>query len=208
MRPVIYIQADKHTSIHHVVVRAGDLCSIYCKDKKIKYEAEQTVVCRLKEADDGSKQTASILWLISKLDKTLTCEVEFENIGETEFIFSVDFGKKKKKGRMLKMCIVAGVTFAGSVFAIMTYNEDVSTMGVFEKISGIFGYGEKGVHLLAAGYAVGIAAGIILFFNHFGKRRLSSDPTPMEVEMEKYESDIDDTLIKKNSRRGKSLDHC
>ena len=49
MRPVIYIQADKHTSIHHAVVRAGDLCSIYCKDKKIKYEAEQTVVCRLKK---------------------------------------------------------------------------------------------------------------------------------------------------------------
>ena len=63
------------------------------------------------------------------------------------------------------------------------------------------------MRILACGYAAGIAAGIILFFNHFGKKKLTRDPTPMEVEMDKYEQDVDDTLIKKESREGSSFEH-
>lgn len=32
-------------------------------------------------------------------------------------------------------------------------------------------------------YAIGLALGIIIFYNHFGGKRLSSDPTPLEVQM-------------------------
>lgn len=206
MRAVIYIQADKHTLIRHTKILAKDLCSIYCADEALKQKAENTVVYQLKNSEDGEKKTASVLWLISKLDEALAGAADFENIGEADFIFSVDLGKKKIKRRWQKIAMVSAITFAGSVFAIMTYNEDVSSVDVFRKISDVFGRGEKGVRLLAAGYAIGIAAGIILFFNHFGKRRLTSDPTPMEVEMEKYEADVEDTMIKRNARQGKSLE--
>lgn len=208
MRPVIYIQADKHSLIRHQTVRAKDLCKIYCRDKALAQAAGEVVVCRLGASDDRSKKTASALWLISCMDQALSGICDFENIGEAEFVFSADMDTKRKKGRLLKIILVAAVTFAGSVFAIMTYNEDVSSMDVFAKISDFFGAGKKGVKMLAAGYAVGIAAGIVVFFNHFGKRRLTKEPTPMEVEMEKYEADIEDTLIKKNSREGKMPDGC
>ena len=35
--------------------------------------------------------------------------------------------------------------------------------------------------------ALGLAGGIIIFFNHIGKRRITHDPTPIEVSMRKYE---------------------
>ena len=41
---------------------------------------------------------------------------------------------------------------------------------------------------------------------HFGKKRLSVDPTPMEVEMRLYENDIQTTLVETYSRKEKELD--
>ena len=54
-------------------------------------------------------------------------------------------------------------------------------------------------------YSIGIALGILIFFNHFGKKRFSVDPTPMEVEMRLYENDIQTTLIENYSRQGKEV---
>ena len=49
-------------------------------------------------------------------------------------------------------------------------------------------------------------AGILVFFNHFGRKRFSVDPTPMEVEMRLYENDILTTLVENYSRKGKEVD--
>ncbi|MEE0884349.1 MAG: stage V sporulation protein AA, partial [Faecalimonas sp.] len=56
------------------------------------------------------------------------------------------------------------------------------------------------------GYSVGLVAGILVFFNHFGKKKISVDPTPIEVEMRLYENDIQTTVIAEYSRKGQELD--
>ncbi len=43
------------------------------------------------------------------------------------------------------------------------------------------------------------------FFNHLGKKRLSVNATPMEVEMRLYENDIQTTLVETYSRKEKEL---
>ena len=48
--------------------------------------------------------------------------------------------------------------------------------------------------------------GILVFFNHFGKKRFSADPTPIEVEMRTYENEIQSTLIEAYSRKEKEID--
>ena len=55
-------------------------------------------------------------------------------------------------------------------------------------------------------YSIGIIIGILVFFNHFGRKRFSVDPTPMEVEMRLYENDIQTTLVENYSRKGKEVD--
>jgi stage V sporulation protein AA len=44
-------------------------------------------------------------------------------------------------------------------------------------------------------YSIGLAAGITIFYNHIGGKRLTSDPTPLEVEMRNYESDVNKAII-------------
>lgn len=55
-------------------------------------------------------------------------------------------------------------------------------------------------------YSIGLAVGIILFFNHIGGRRITKDPTPIEVEMRIYERDVNDALIETADREGKTID--
>ena len=59
---------------------------------------------------------------------------------------------------------------------------------------------------LEVGYALGLGVGIIVFYNHFGPKKLSKDPTPIEVEMRKYETDINKALIDGHNRQNGKLD--
>ena len=63
-----------------------------------------------------------------------------------------------------------------------------------------------GLNILEVSYSVGLAAGIIIFFNHIGGRRITKDPTPIEVAMKGYEKDVDMTLIEMAGREGKEID--
>ena len=59
------------------------------------------------------------------------------------------------------------------------------------------------LNALEVSYSVGLAAGIIIFFNHVGGRRITKDPTPIEVAMRNYEEDVDKALIATAEREGK-----
>ena len=54
--------------------------------------------------------------------------------------------------------------------------------------------------MLEASYSVGLGVGILIYFNHFGKKKMTADPTPLEIEMRLYEDQINDTLIEGDSR--------
>ena len=90
---------------------------------------------------------------------------------------------------------------------IMAFNNDVDVSRLFNQIyEWMTGQQSSGYTMLEIWYSIGIALGILIFFNHFGKKRFSVDPTPMEVEMRLYENDIQTTLIENYSRKGKEVD--
>ena len=60
----------------------------------------------------------------------------------------------------------------------------------------------QGVSVLEISYSIGLALGIILFFNHFGRKKITSDPTPIEVEMYKYETDVNAAIVETAEREG------
>ena len=60
--------------------------------------------------------------------------------------------------------------------------------------------------LIEISYSIGIAIGILVFFNHFGKKRFTVDPTPLEVQMRQYENDIQTALVEDAARKGKEID--
>ena len=42
---------------------------------------------------------------------------------------------------------------------------------------------------------------VVFFFNHFGKWKITEDPTPMEVEMRAYEEQVDQTILEMENRK-------
>ena len=64
----------------------------------------------------------------------------------------------------------------------------------------------SGFTVLEGSYSVGLALGILVFFNHFSKWKLNTDPTPLEVEMRTYEDNISKTLIQNAERKEQDID--
>ena len=89
----------------------------------------------------------------------------------------------------------------------MAFHNDIGLTEVFQKFyTQIMGSEKPLFSELEFSYTIGIAAGILVFFNHFGKKKFTVDPTPMEVEMRLYENDIQTTLLETYSRKEKELD--
>ena len=135
-------------------------------------------------------------------------EIEVQNLGEQDFI--ITYEEQQSVGRVwhiLKTSQVVLISFMGAAFSIMAFNNDVGVTKMFSQIYELVtGIKSDGFTVLEFTYSIGIAIGILTFFNHFGKRRFSVDPTPIEVEMRLYENDLQTTLIENISRKEQELD--
>ena len=102
---------------------------------------------------------------------------------------------------------LGAAAFFGAAFAIMTFNNDANVTDVFAKFyEMIIGTRADGPTILEASYSVGLALGILLFFNHFASWKITVDPTPIEVEMRLYEENLNKTLIKNGGRKESGVD--
>ena len=131
--------------------------------------------------------------------------VDVTHMGEADFVITFeDPAKKNGAVSVLKTVLVSLVAFFGMGFSIMTFHTDVDVAGLFEKIYEQFtGNPSSGFTVLEVMYSVGIGIGVVFFFNHFGRRRITEDPTPMEVQMRLYEDDVDSTIIEQERRKEK-----
>ena len=123
--------------------------------------------------------------------------VDVTHIGEANFILTYETQKHAHQFySWLKTIFVSLVTFFGGAFSIMTFNTDVDTAGLFTKVyEQITGRVSNGKTILELSYSIGIGLGVVFFFNHFGGRKITEDPTPMEVEMRVYEDDVNKTPL-------------
>lgn len=89
----------------------------------------------------------------------------------------------------------------------MSFNNDIGITELFGKFYyQVTGEETTGFTELEISYCLGLAVGIIVFFNHFGKKKITPDPTPIQVQLRKYEEDADTTFIENAGRGGKEND--
>ena len=55
-------------------------------------------------------------------------------------------------------------------------------------------------------YSIGLALGVFLFFNHVPGKKVTNEPTPIQVQMRLYEQDVNQTFLLCASRKGEELD--
>ena len=195
MKETLYIQIQKSIHIDKPTLYVSDIGELFCQDKTIENEISHIVLKNLKDKK-GIRICMNAIDVVKEIQSKYP-DVDVNSIGEPEFI--VEYAVHKPRPRVLELAIVffvAAFTFLGSMYAIMAYNNDVGTVEIFENVYeflGLSDYSDNNV--LEIAYGIGLALGIIVFYNHFGSFKITKDPTPIQVEMDKYQKDIDDTLI-------------
>src|SRR5690625_2918578 len=113
-------------------------------------------------------------------------QLEIDSLGEDQVILHLETPRKLPP--FILVVFVWTLLFIGSGLTIMNFHEDVGMSDVHQRLYTIL-TGEEQEHplLLQIPYSIGIGAGMILFFNHFFKKRLSKEPSPLELEVHQYE---------------------
>lgn len=205
MNKTLYLKIEQANETKKTSVTIGDIAKMEC--------SEQFILNRLKteklfsmDSGKNSRRIVSVLYVIQKIHEIYP-ELEVQNLGETDFVVSYRPKKQPAIWEKCKIAFVCAMSFFGSMFAMMTFNEDVSTHESFVKVyEWVMGYEPNGVTVLEITYSIGVSVGIIIFFNHLGKKYLTDDPSPVEVEMAGYEQQVNQSLIKQVGRRGKEKD--
>ena len=204
MSTTLYLKFEKNNEVSKKHVCLGDVSTIWCTDKTITSKINTIKLLNIKE-DKHRRYAFSVMKIIELINQEYP-NVEVQNIGEPDFI--IDYENKDKQKHALnrilnaiKIVLICLITMFGSIYAIMAYNNDVAVSEVFEKAYMIFlGDTGQGHMIIETMYSIGLTLGIIIFYNHFGGKKITNDPTPLEVEMHTLESDIDDSLISRSSR--------
>lgn len=205
----VYIKAERNTEVTKPDVTLGDVLQMECVDSSVVSRLKTVKLMKFHSTDKKHQNRAavSILKVIELIHREYP-NLDVQNLGEQDFI--VTYEAQRTAGglaHILKAAAVVLVSFIGAAFSIMSFNNDVSVTKMFAQIYELVtGAPSDGFTVLELSYSIGIIIGILTFFNHFGRKRFSVDPTPMEVEMRLYENDLQTTLIENISRKEKELD--
>jgi stage V sporulation protein AA len=202
----VYLKCDKDAEVKTDDVYLKDLCSLRCSDSEVSAKLKAIKVHHFGK-DGMNRCVISVTHIIALMENTCP-NISVEVLGEVDVLVEkVSVVQEKNWQIWIKIVLVCLVTFFGTSFTIMAYHNDIGIQDVFREVYRIFmGRNPDGINVLEVSYSIGLALGIILFFNHVGKRRITKDPTPIEVAMRNYERDVNDALIETAEREGKEID--
>lgn len=202
----VYLKLDQITELTHKDILLRDVAQVLCRDPKIENRCRAMKIMTVKE-ERHRRYVMSALDVIAGLEK-LDPAIQVENVGETDFVVAYKPSSPPMYAwQWSKTFFVCLVCFFGAAFAIMTFNNDVNVTDVFQEVYQlVMGHSPSGPTVLEAGYCIGLAVGIVLFFNHFSSIKLNTDPTPLEVEMRLYEDNIVKTVVANEERKEKKID--
>ena len=202
----LYIKGDRDVEVTKPDVALGDILTLECSDKTVLPKVGTIKILKFRK-EGQHRCVVSVLRIIACIHEKYP-GIEIQNMGETDIIVTYEEQKTPPLAwHILKTTFVVAVTFCGAAFSIMAFNNDVDVTKLFSQMYELVtGQRTDGFTILEITYSIGLTAGILIFFNHFGKKRFTVDPTPMEVQMRLYENDIQTTLIEDASRRGDELD--
>lgn len=203
MSDTLYIQVDKNVEVHHPHVYLQDVVKLSCSNTKVLNRLRVMPVANLDPEKPG-RYVLSVMDLIGEIQKKEP-DLDITPIGESDFILTYEEEKHMHKiYNWIKALFVCLVSFFGTGFGIMTYNNDVDIGTLFGQLyEQVTGTASSGFTVLEITYSIGIGLGAIFFFNHFGSMKITSDPTPMQVKMRLYEDDVNTTITEDVARKGK-----
>ncbi len=206
MNQIIYIKATQHAQLEKPEVALKDFITIYTVDEDIKNYI-LSIPFHTFHPTGKQQLIVSILKIIEIITSQFP-NAEIKNIGEEDIILTyAPVSKNEKAKECIFTIFICLVAFFGGGYAIMAYNTDAGAKELFTYLSMLFlGNATDGVTCLVITYSIGLTVGMILFFNHFGNKKITKDPTPLEIQMRLYENDLSTTIISDAERKGEAID--
>ena len=202
----IYLKMDAKIKLSKDIVSTGDLGKIYCKESSVVSKIKTLPIYRFQKSDHNRCVIGvlKVIELIQREYPNYTVDI----VGETESIVEK---VSDKPGLTLwvyvKITFVSAICFFGTMYTIMSYHNEISIIELFEDIYTMAtGMESDGFTALEAAYSIGLSVGIIIFYNHIGKRKLTPDPSPVSVEMRTYEDDVNRSIVELANREEKTID--
>ncbi len=206
----LYFALEQSTLVSSRKIHIEDIATLYCRDKDIYHKIARTEVATIPDCEEG-QIVVTAMKLIQLISTTFE-NIHVESIGNSETIVYYknlkDGAKTKSKTKAVFLMFLA---FVGTGFSIMSYNEDAGTrdilLNVYELFTGTSpGSNTREVLLGFITYSIGLALGMITFFNHGINSKKVDDPSPLQVQMRLYEQDVNQCIIIDSSREKKTLD--
>lgn len=188
MEEIVYIRFKKSIQVEGLKeIKLKDIALISTKSKK-KSALEQTKIYQITIKDHNIIIIDSF-FVIDYLNK-VNEDLEFQSIGPIQTIIRVEQSKQKPP-----ILIVAGVwliLFIGTAMTIMNFHYDVSMQEVQQKLHYLLTGKENKFPLwIQIPYSLGLGVGMLLFLNHWFKKKINEEPSPLEVELFNYQQDLD-----------------
>lgn len=206
MNKTVYLNLAQISEVHSKDVYLKDVAKLYCDDSCVANRCNALKIKTIK-LDRKKRYVETVLDVIKKIQE-MDATIQINNVGEVDFI--IDYQPQKPPNHVyqwVKTIFVCLICFFGAAFAIMTFNNDVNVGDVFKEIYRlVMGTESDGFTIIELTYSIGLALGIIVFFNHFSRFKLNTDPTPLEVEMRLYEDNANKTLIQNDGRKESGID--
>lgn len=211
MAGTVYIKLEQKTQLMKPDVTVGDLGTVFCKDLNVQSYVKTIQLHKFLNVKSTAKNPNRVI--ISVLQVVKLIQEKYPgytviNLGEADAVVELVKVKKQKNIFMwIKVILICLICFFGTAFTIIAFHNDIGITAVFAKFyENVTGNESRGFSVLEVSYTVGLASGMCIFFNHIGGRRLTKDPTPIEVEMRIYEDEVNRALIATAEREGKEID--
>lgn len=188
---IVYIRMKKytHASVNQSV-KLQDVAFI-STSSLLEEGLEHTPIYQISKKDNHIVVIDSFL-VIKHLNK-LYPKLEFQLIGPSETIIHVK--QPEKKPSIILVSFVWILLFIGTGMTIMNFHYDVSMQEVHQKLHYLFTGKQNDYPLwIQVPYSFGLGLGMILFFNHWFKKKFNEEPSPLEVELFNYQQNIKDYL--------------
>ncbi|PLT34813.1 stage V sporulation protein AA [Bacillus sp. V5-8f] len=161
-----------------------------------KIVGPHSLAAELKEIDlltvtheDNNIIIVDIIQMIDKI-REINPDIEVQAVGPSHTIIEVVLEAKKVPwGMFIGVWLLL---FIGAAITIMNFHVDVSMQTVHQNLFKIItGREDSKPLLIQIPYSIGLGLGMMVFFNHFFRKRFNEEPSPLEVEMFNYQQDLD-----------------
>lgn len=193
----VYIRAYKRTTVQvKKTVTIGEVADI-AAPPDVKARIASMPIFHIPNTDKKGRYAISIIEVINKIWETYP-KADVQSVGDPDMV--IHYVPKPIKTHVvwewIKVILISIVVFAGATVAIMAYNTDVSMGKTFIILNRIFtGEQVDNPYYITIPYTLGVAGGVLVFFNHFGRKKITEDPSPMQVEINTYEKNVADSEI-------------